>query len=277
VKSAVTICLVPEARSGPFVFHDGLADGCSRAASHGFDAIEILPRTADEVDAAELRALLASHGLSVAAFGTGAGWIVQRLSLTAVDAAVRMQARKFIGAIIELAGSFGAPAIIGSMQGRLESHQDREQAINWFRAALNELGQSAAVHGVPLLVEPLNRYESNVLNRLGQTVEFVQTLETTNVRILADLFHMNIEEVDMAAAIRCVGPLLGHVDFADSNRQAMGFGHTDIDPVISAIRQIGYTGYLAAEVFPLPTAEDAARQSIAAIRRLSKSSIKTVG
>src|SRR5688572_15961741 len=104
VKSAVTICLVPEARSGPFVFHDGLADGCSRAASHGFDAVEILPRSADEVDAAELRALLASHGLSVAAFGTGAGWIVRKLSLTAADEAVRVEARKFIRAIIDLAG-----------------------------------------------------------------------------------------------------------------------------------------------------------------------------
>jgi sugar phosphate isomerase/epimerase len=269
VKSAVTICLVPEARSGPFVFHDGLADGCLRAASHGYDGVEILPRSADEVDAAKLRALLAKHGLSVAAFGTGAGWILRKLSLTAVDDAVRIEARKFIGAIIDLAGSFGAPAIIGSMQGRLEPHQDRDQALNWFREALNELGQSAAAHGVPLLLEPLNRYESNVLNRLGQTVEFVQTLDTSNVRILADLFHMNIEEADMSAAICSVGPLLGHVDFADSNRHAMGFGHTDIGPVISALREIGYTGYLAAEVFPLPTADEAARQTMATIRHLS--------
>jgi sugar phosphate isomerase/epimerase len=171
--------------------------------------------------------------------------------------------------MIDLAASFGAPAIIGSMQGRLEINQDREQAMDWFREALDELGEAAAAQGVPLLLEPLNRYESNVLNRLGQTLEFVQSLDTGNVRILADLFHMNIEEADMAAAIREVGPLLGHVDFADSNRHAVGFGHTDIDPVISALREIGYTGYLAAEVFPLPTADDAARQSITAIRRWS--------
>jgi sugar phosphate isomerase/epimerase len=269
VKSAVTICLVPEASSGPFVFHDGLEDGCSRAARHGFDAVEILPRSADAVDKAELRSLLAEHALSIAAFGTGGGWIVQKLSLTAADAAIRRDARTFIGEMIDLAASFGAPAIIGSMQGRLEINQDREQAMDWFREALDELGEAAAAQGVPLLLEPLNRYESNVLNRLGQTLEFVQSLDTGNVRILADLFHMNIEEADMAAAIREAGPLLGHVDFADSNRHAVGFGHTDIDPVISALREIGYTGYLAAEVFPLPTADDAARQSITAIRRWS--------
>jgi sugar phosphate isomerase/epimerase len=267
VKSAVTICLVPEARSGPFVYHDGLADGCLRAARHGFDAVEILPRSADAVDSSQLRTLLADHGLSVAAFGTGGGWIVQKLSLTAADETIRRDARTFIGEMIELAASFGAPAIIGSMQGRLEPNQDRGEALNWLRDALDELGEAAAAHGVPLLLEPLNRYESNVLNRLGQTLEFVQTSDTGNVRILADLFHMNIEETDMAAAIRAVGPLLGHVDFADSNRHAVGFGHTDIGPVISALREIGYTGYLAAEVFPLPTADDAARQSITAIRR----------
>jgi sugar phosphate isomerase/epimerase len=221
------------------------------------------------VDKAELRSLLAEHALSIAAFGTGGGWIVQKLSLTAADAAIRRDARTFIGEMIDLAASFGAPAIIGSMQGRLEINQDREQAMDWFREALDELGEAAAAQGVPLLLEPLNRYESNVLNRLGQTLEFVQSLDTGNVRILADLFHMNIEEADMAAAIREAGPLLGHVDFADSNRHAVGFGHTDIDPVISALREIGYTGYLAAEVFPLPTADDAARQSITAIRRWS--------
>jgi sugar phosphate isomerase/epimerase len=71
----------------------------------------------------------------------------------------------------------------------------------------------------------------------------------------------------MASALRTAGRLIGHVHFADSNRQAIGFGHTDAGPVIGALREIGYTGYLSAEVFPLPTADEAARQTIAAFRR----------
>jgi sugar phosphate isomerase/epimerase len=270
MKTAVTICLVPEARQGPFVFHDGLADGCSRAARHGFDAVEIFPASSDAVDCVELRNQLAIGRLSVAAFGTGAGWLVRMLTLTSADPAIRTEARAFIASMIELAGSFGAPAIIGSMQGRLEGNQNREQACDWLRDALNVLGEQAATHGVPLLVEPLNHYETNLLNRLGQTASFLQTLTTPNVRILADLFHMNIEEPDLAAAIREAGPFIGHIHFADSNRQAMGFGHTDVGPVMSAIRQIGYAGYLSAEILPAPTADEAARQTMDAIRRLTK-------
>jgi sugar phosphate isomerase/epimerase len=80
---------------------------------------------------------------------------------------------------------------------------------------------------------------------------------------------MNIEEPDLAAAIREAGKHVGHVHFADSNRQAMGFGHTDPAPVISALRDIGYQGYLSAEILPLPDPEAAARQTIASIHSLT--------
>jgi sugar phosphate isomerase/epimerase len=267
VKSAVTICLVPEARSGPYVFHGGLEENLARATQHGFDGVVLFPQSAESIDVAELQRHLSRHRLSVAAIGTGAGRLLRNLTLTAEDQPVRADATTFIRSIIDLGGRLGAPAIIGWMQGRIEPHQDREQALDWLHDALNDLGQHAATHGVPLLLEPLNRYESNVLNTLGQTVAFVRSLSASNIRVLADLFHMNIEEVDLAAAIREAGPLLGHVDFADSNRRAVGLGHTDIGPVITALGEIGYTGYLAAEVFPLPTADAAAEQAMIAFRR----------
>ena len=77
---------------------------------------------------------------------------------------------------------------------------------------------------------------------------------------------MNIEEADIAAALVAVGRWVGHVHWADSNRQAMGLGHTDTGPVVAALRGIGYEGFLSAEVFPLPTPLDAARQTIASLR-----------
>jgi sugar phosphate isomerase/epimerase len=227
----------------------------------------LFPPSAESIDAAELQRHLSRDGLSVAAIGTGAGRQLRNLALTAEVQAIRVEAKTFVRSIIDLGGSLGAPAIIGSMQGRIEPRQGREQALNWLRDALDELGQHAATHGVPLLLEPLNRYETNVFNTLGQTVAFVQTLGTSSIRVMADLFHMNIEEADMAAALREAGPLLGHVDFADSNRRAIGFGHTDIGPVITALREIGYTGFLAAEIFPLPTADAAAEQTMIAFRR----------
>lgn len=269
MRSAITTSLVPETKGGPFVFSNGLADACAQAAALGFDAIEVFPPAADAAELAELPALIERHRLAVAAIGTGAGWVVQRLSLTHPDAGVRSRARDFVREIIDLAGRFSAPAIIGSMQGRWEGAVTREQALIWLGEALDELGEHAVRHGVPLLYEPLNRYETNLFNRLGDTATWLRTLRTRNVRLLADLFHMNIDEADLPAAIREAGSMIGHVHFADSNRRAMGFGHTDVAPIVAALRGIGYSGYLSAEIFPLPDASAAARQTIAAFRNLA--------
>ena len=77
---------------------------------------------------------------------------------------------------------------------------------------------------------------------------------------------MNIEESDMATAIRLAGNAIGHIHFADSNRMAIGCGHLDVDPIMSALFEIGYTGYLSAEVFSKPDAILAAQQTIKAFQ-----------
>ena len=267
MRSAVTIALVPEMRGGPFVFSDGLDAGCAKAAEHGFDAVELFPESGYSLDAGELKALLAKHNLKVAAIGSGAGWVKHRLHLTDPGVAVRRRAREFIAAIIDCAGSFGAPAIIGSMQGRWGDGVTRAQALAWLAEALEELGPRAAVHGVPLLYEPLNRYETNLLNRVDDALSFLKPLRAQNVKLLCDLFHMNIEEAGIADALRLAGPRLGHVHFADSNRHAIGFGHTDVAPVVQALRDIAYTGYISGEVLPLPDGDTAAKQTLASFKR----------
>ncbi|MDH3584160.1 MAG: sugar phosphate isomerase/epimerase, partial [Phycisphaerae bacterium] len=96
VRSAITISLVEQARGGPFVFWDGLADGCKWAAALGFDAIEIFAPGPEAVDEAQLQGLLDEHGLAVAAVGTGAGMVVHGLSLTDADPARRQAASDFV-------------------------------------------------------------------------------------------------------------------------------------------------------------------------------------
>lgn len=269
MRSAITISLVSQARGGPFVFWDGLADGCAQAAAHGFDAVEIFPPSASAIDKAELRALLSRHGLKVAAFGTGGGWVVNKWTLTHADPAVRRQAREFIRDIVDLAGAFGTSAILGSIQGRWEGDVSREQAVAFLSEALEDLGEHAAKHGAPLFYEPLNRYETNLFHRTPDAAAWLRTLRTNNIRILSDLFHMNIEESDIADALRDAGSLVGHIHFADSNRRAIGLGHTDVAPIIGALRDIGYEGYLSAEIIPLPDSATAARQTIESFRAVT--------
>jgi sugar phosphate isomerase/epimerase len=267
MKAAVTTSLVPEARGGPFVFSNDFPAGCAQAAALGFDGIELFPDSANALPLSVLKAELAKHQLKLAAVGTGAGWVKHRLCLTHADADARARARQFAYATINLAGFCGAPAIIGAMQGRWGDGITREQALNWLAEELRALAERAAAHGQVLLYEPLNRYETNLFNRAADAAAFLEARGLKDVRLLCDLFHMNIEEADVAAALRQVGPRLGHVHFADSNRQAMGFGHTAMAPIAQALCEIGYAGFLSAEVLPLPDPVTAAKQTLATFRQ----------
>jgi sugar phosphate isomerase/epimerase len=260
MKTAITLSQVPEALTGPFVLRTPLPEAFATAATIGFDAVELFLPGPDFISVEDVKSLAATHGLSIAAVGTGAGMLRHGLSITDADEEKRAAALDFVIQMIDFGGPLAAPAILGSMQGR--------GSLDLLASGLRLCGERAATHGVPFIYEPLNRYETNLFNRLGDAAKFLELHDLKNVVLLADLFHMNIEERDLAAAIREAGSHIGHVHFADSNRQAMGFGHTDAKRVIAALREIHYSGYLSAEIFPLPDPEIAARQTISSIRSL---------
>jgi sugar phosphate isomerase/epimerase len=120
---------------------------------------------------------------------------------------------------------------------------------------------------VPLLFEPLNRYETNLINSVADAIALLKRLSTSNVKLLADLFHMNIEERSIPEAIRAGGRQIGHIHFVDSNRRAAGQGHIDLAAAAGALREIGYDGYLSAEAIPYPDSDTAAAQTMEAFKR----------
>jgi sugar phosphate isomerase/epimerase len=267
IRSAVTVSLVHEAKGGPFVFWHDLAAACKKAKELGFDAIEVFPPDPHAVDPRELRNPLDDNGLSLAAVGTGAGWVRHQLTLTSPDPGVREKAKAYVRAVIDFAGPFGAPAIIGSMQGRHGPMVDAPTATSYLSEALEQLGEHAKQQGVPLLFEPLNRYETNMVNTVEAGVKLLSSLSTRNVLLLVDLFHMNIEEVSISEALKVGAAHIGHVHFVDSNRRPAGLGHLDYEPIAKALKEIGYDRYASAEALPYPDSDGAARQTIEAFRR----------
>ena len=267
IRSAVTVSLVEQARGGPFVFWDDLPAACRQAAQLGYDAVEVFAPSPHAVRIDDLRKLLAEHGLKLAAVGTGAGMVIHGLCLSDADADRRSQAIEFVRGMIDFGGPLGAPAIIGSMQGKWSGTHTREIALRLLSEALNELGEYAARHGVPLIYEPLNRYETNLITTIADGVTLVESLATKNVKLLADLFHMNIEEANLAEAIRAGEGHIGHVHFVDSNRRPAGLGHIDYGPIAAALAEIGYDGYASAEAFPFPDPDSAAKRTIDSFRK----------
>ena len=262
MKSCVTIALVAAIKSGPWIYWDDLETSMRKAASLGFAGIELFTESAAAIAPDTLKKLTHELGLSVGAVGTGAGKVIRGLTLTDPDPTIRAGAVSFIQAMISFGASVNAPAIIGSMQGNVPTGVERAQAMDWLAEGLTTLGEFAESQGVFLIYEPLNRYETNLINRLDDGVALLESLKTPNVRLLADLFHMNIEEASLPDSIRRAGKWIGHVHFADSNRGPIGFGHTAMPDIANALTEINYQGYISAEAFPWPTPDEAARQTI---------------
>lgn len=266
IRSAVTIALVPQIKTGPWIFWDDLEQGMSKAAAMGFDAIELFTASGHAVQSDKLKILLDRYKLKLAAVGTGAGKVIHGLTLTDPNIDIRIKALVFIQEMMAFGAVFGAPAIIGSMQGNWTAGNSRSFGLELLAEGLHILDQHAASLGVKLIYEPLNRYETNLMNTLQDGATFIEKNKFKNIQLLADLFHMNIEEDDPKESIQNHIQHIGHVHFADSNRKPMGFGHTPMKDIADALIRSGYDGYVSAEAFPWPDPEQAATQTIRSFR-----------
>jgi sugar phosphate isomerase/epimerase len=113
--------------------------------------------------------------------------------------------------------------------------------------ALAELAAHAERVGASVLFEPLNRYEDHMVNRLEQAATICRDVGSPSVKVMADTFHMSVEEDDLGASIRSTGDLIGHVQLGDSGRLQPGVGHLDWPPLMGSLRAVGYEGWLAME------------------------------
>jgi sugar phosphate isomerase/epimerase len=121
--------------------------------------------------------------------------------------------------------------------------QDREVLLE----GLAELGGHASDAGVVLLLEPLNRYEDHMINTVAQAAELIAACRSDGVRVLADTYHMNIEEDDPCTALRAVAEVLGAVHLSDSNRHQPGTGHVPFEAIVATLCGIGFEGPVSVE------------------------------
>ena len=157
--------------------------------------------------------------------------------------------------LLEVASELGAvgvvtPAAWGIFSKRLPPHipprsdaEDRAVLLE----GLHKLGVQAQKAGALLLFEPLNRYEDHMVNTLETAADYCKTVGLPSVKIIADLYHMNIEEAQIPASLHAHRNLIAHIHLADSNRLEPGAGHTDFNSAFAALKQIGYSGWMALE------------------------------
>jgi sugar phosphate isomerase/epimerase len=245
----------------PLLFAGRLNDGLRVAAECGFDAVEISLSSAGEIEPKILAATLSDFGLSVSAIATGRMCLEEGLCLSNPSTVVLSQVKERLFLLIELAASLKAAVIIGGVRGRLtgSATEQKEQRLKAL-SILVECANLASNYGVTMLIEPINRYETNFVNSVQDALALMEDINSPSVKLLVDTFHMNIEESDMFASILRAGPRLGYVHIADNNRLAPGQGSINFARLFRIIRSMGYSGYLSAEILPLPDDEAAIQQ-----------------
>lgn len=161
------------------------------------------------------------------------------------------QLRSQLSVMAEIGGlGVMTPASYGMFSRRLppfEPPRSPEDDHSVLAEALSVLGAHAVAEGVELYLEPLNRYEDYLVNRLADAAALIEEIDSAGVRIVADTYHMNIEEADPARALQAAAPYIGHLQASDSNRLEPGAGHIDWALFGATVRSIGYEGTIALE------------------------------
>jgi sugar phosphate isomerase/epimerase len=225
-----------------------IEQGIARLARFGYDGVELVGAP-EKLDAGKVAESLAEHGIAASSI---CGLYGPETDFASSDAGVRANALAYVRSCVDFAERVGAEAIsltpTACMKIRPEAEIETE--LGWAVQGVRAAGEYAGEHGVRIAVEPWNRYENYLINTVAQSLAFVERVGLDSVGCMADTFHMAIEEVSSADAIRLAGKRLYHVHFADSNRAAPGCGHTDFAPIVAALEEIGYTGYVSFELLP---------------------------
>jgi sugar phosphate isomerase/epimerase len=238
----------------------------AKIAGMGYDGVELAIRDPNHVDANELLRVVSGHSLQVPAIGTGQAWGEEGLSFTDPDPAVRAAAIQRVRDHAPLAARLDAIIIIGLLRGIVKPGVTHDQAMDWLVKALQICADAAAPYGVRLALEPINRYETTLINNAAQGLALIERVGAGNLGLLLDTFHMNIEEPSIEESLRACGDRIFHFHVADSNRWYPGAGHLDFRHILQVLFATGYESYVSGEFMPQPDADTSAREAIAYLR-----------
>ena len=225
-----------------WIFGDeDLSDTAAFLAEAGFDGVE-LKGDLQLYRPAEVVRVLDDLGLSVLSMTP------EDVDLPHPDPKVRSDALDYYLRLLDMAAALRAPLIsCHGAVGRIRALGDPAEEYGHFVAGVQRIAERAAQLKLRVAMEVLNRYESHMLNTAAQAVRFVQQVGAPNVGVLLDAYHMNIEEGDPAGAIMEAGRRLFVFHAADSNRQAVGRGHTNFLALLRALRRVGFDGDVIVE------------------------------
>lgn len=222
----------------------------SKISEIGFDAVEIAVEDPSLIDVETVRLALQKYNLKAVVCGA----FSSARDLTSEDTAVHQNCFKYIETCLDLCVSWGASIFAGPMysavgKARMVSAQQREKEWQLAVANLRIVCDMAAHRGVKLAIEPLNRFESDLVNTAEDVVRLVNDIDHPSAGILLDGFHMAIEERNVESAIRLAGEKLLHLQVSENYRGSPGTGQTPWNTYKAGLEAINYKGIVSIESF----------------------------
>lgn len=221
-----------------------------KVKSMGFDILELACESPESIDLPEIKRSLAEHGLEAVVCGA---WGPDR-DLANEDPAISNASKTYIRWLIDAAAALGSSTVCGPMySGVGKAHLDDESArrAEWERAVggVGEMATIAGEMGVRLALEPLNRFETDMINIVDQALDFIDQVGKPNVGLHLDTFHMHLEERSSSAAIRKASDRIFHFHACENDRGIPGTGQVRWQEVASALKEIKYSGPVVIESF----------------------------
>ena len=247
-----------------------LKDKFIMAEELGFEGVEIWGRNIEE-RVPQLKEALSVSKIPISTICAG-----YRGSLLGMDYDERKLAINDIKSRLSIAAELGAIGVIvvpifgkpklPNLQPLYSSVEELERDL--LIRELKDLGKHADDVGAYILLEPLNRYETHFIRTLRQAIEICEEVAIEHVKIMADFFHMNIEEADIPASLKEASKYLRHIHLADSNRWLPGYGHTDFKSAFETLKEVGYKYYMALECYVPEPKEESLRKSLRYLKTL---------
>jgi len=229
---------------------DRVEELAPRIAGWGFDLIELPVEEPGQWDPETVAALLADLGLGASVCAV----MPPGRELVEADPATVADTQRYLMGCVDAAAEIGSRVVAGPVYAsvgrcwRMDA-DERARAIAQFREHLAPVCDHAGTRGVRIAVEPLNRYETSFANTVEQTLEAIDGLPAEACGLLCDVYHMNIEEHDVAAALRTAGDRIAHVHACANDRGVPGRDHLDWPAIAAALRESGYDGAVCIESF----------------------------
>ena len=226
---------------------DECARAVARSAAIGYDLIELVALDPATIDVAHTRAELERHGIG-ATCSLGLDF---DSDISSADPDKMRRGEALLDQAVAMARDVGATHVGGILHSAFGKYAvpTTKDGVDGSVEVLRRVGERAAASNIVLALEVVNRYETNVLNTASQAVEMCKRIGLPNVRVHLDVYHMNIEESDIAAAIVETGEYLGYFHTGDSHRGYMGSGSIDLAGVFRALVKSGYQGPITFESF----------------------------